>query len=141
MPTDRFAGAITTPVDPPAETPPASRPPRPAIIEAAAAILIVGGLTGLATSPSPFQPGIGPLASLFVILDVVTVIVGIAVRSGRAWVLALNVTAIALFLEISALPAPIALLLALLDALVLVALIRHRDWFDWRPDRPGDGGR
>jgi hypothetical protein len=133
MTSDRFDGAITTPTEPTSEPPAPTRPPRPPLIEAAAAILVVGGLTGLATGPSPFQPDIAPLAWLLLALNIATIVVGLLVRAGRAWVLALNVTAIALFLELTALPSPIALLFALLDGLVLVALIRHRAWFEWSP--------
>lgn len=35
-----------------------------------------------------------------------------------------------LFLEVTALPSPVAIVFALLDAVVLFALIRHRSWFE-----------
>ena len=63
-------------------------------------------------------------------LAVLTIIVGILVRAGRAWGLALNVTAIVLFLEATALPSPFAVLFLALDAIVFVALVRHRAWFE-----------
>ena len=42
----------------------------------------------------------------------------------------LNVVAIALFIELTALPSGVAIVFAGLDAIVLAALIRHRAWFD-----------
>jgi hypothetical protein len=42
------------------------------------------------------------------------------------------VTAIVLFLEVTALPSPYAVLFVVLDAIVFVALVRHRDWFERR---------
>jgi hypothetical protein len=134
----RFEGAITTPADsgevPDASIPPEPRrPPRPALVELSAAILIIGGVVDLATGMSPFQPGGLPLGVLFAALDILTIVVGVLIRLGRGWVLALNVTAIALFLELTALPSPIALLMAILDTVVMFTLIRHRPWFEWRP--------
>ena len=134
----RFEGAITTPADSgevadASLVPAPQRPPRPALVELSAAILIIGGVVDLATAMSPFQPGGMPLGALFMALNILTVVVGLLVRAGRGWALALNVTAIALFLELTALPSPIALLMAILDTVVMYTLIRHRAWFDRRP--------
>jgi len=134
----RFEGAITTPADsgeiPDASLVPApQRPPRPALVELSAAILIIGGVVDLATGMSPFQPGGLPLGALFMALDILTIVVGLLIRVGRGWILALNVTAIALFLELTALPSSIALLMAILDTVVMFTLIRHRPWFERRP--------
>ncbi len=71
-----------------------------------------------------------------------TLIVGLLVRAGRAWLLDVNVVAVILFLEVTALPSPVAIVFALLDAIVLFALIRHRSWFE--PAEPavvGGSGR
>ena len=142
MSSRRFDGAITTPADsgevPDASRPPvAERPPRPILIELAAAILIVGGMTAVLETIGYLGSGVGPagtpLGALILTLDILTVIVGILIRAGRAWVLDINVVAIALFLEITALPSTFAIVFAALDGLVLVALFRHRAWFLWRP--------
>ena len=134
MPRDRFEGAVTTPAGPDViEQPVPERPARPLLIEVASALLIIGGLVGVATGTSPFQPGVGPLPLVIMGLNLLTIVVGVRIHQGRGWALALNVTAIALFLELTALPSPIAGLFALFDALVLVALVRHRAWFEWRP--------
>lgn len=131
----RFEGAITTPeaggeIGDQSIVPPTTRPARPILVELAAAILIVGGLTSLIGSLA--APGI--LAILLVGLNVGMVVLGVLIRRGQAWLIAVNVVAVALFLELTALPSAFAIVFAVLDAVVLVALIRHRAWFDWRPD-------
>ena len=131
----RFEGAITTPADsgeiPDQSIPPEpERPPRPILIEVAAALLIVGGLTSLISALA--APGL--VGILLVALNLLMVVVGIYVRGGRGWIVALNVVAVALFIELTALPSAYAILFATMDAIVLFALIRHKDWFDWRPD-------
>lgn len=129
----RFEGAITTPeaggaIDDQSIVPAPMRPDRPVLVEIAAAILIVGGLTSLIGSLA--APGI--VAVLLVTLNVVMVVLGVLIRRGRAWLIAMNVVAVALFLELTALPSAFAIVFSLLDGIVLVALIRHRPWFDWR---------
>lgn len=131
----RFEGAVTTPdaggeIDDQSIVPAPTRPDRPVLVELAAAILVVGGLTSLIGSLA--APGI--VAILLVALNVVMVILGVLIRRGEAWLIAINVVAVALFLELTALPSAFAIVFSLLDAIVLVALIRHRAWFDWRPD-------
>lgn len=137
MSTPRFEGAITTSEEIPDQSvvPAPVRPPRPLLIEVASAILIVGGLTGFA---GVFTVT-GVLQLLVLGINIVTVVVGILVRSGRSWVLAINVVAVALFLELTALGTTFGIVFAILDAFVLFALIKHRAWFDWRPDGDGVG--
>ena len=136
-PRTRFEGAITTPemsgLPSDASAIPAPvRPRRPLLLEFAAACLVVGGLTGLlGILGSPERDGTGlALDSLLIGLNILTIIVGLLVRAGRAWVLALNVVAVVLFLEVTALPSGVAIVFATLDTVVLFALIRHRGWFD-----------
>lgn len=131
----RFEGAVTTPeaggeIADQSIVPAPTRPGRPIVVELAAAILIVGGLTSLIGSLA--APGI--LAILLVALNVVMVVLGVLIRRGQAWLIAVNVVVVALFLELTALPSAFAIIFAILDAVVLVALIRHRAWFDWRAD-------
>jgi hypothetical protein len=140
----RFEGAITTPVDEPRDSslaPPPERPRRPIMVEAAAAILIVGGVAGAAAAVLTLASGIAPPAGgepILVIqyaLIVLTIAVGLLVRAGRWWLLCVNVVAVLLFLDLTAVPSGngFAILFSLLDAIVFVTLIRHRRWFDWRP--------
>lgn len=140
MASRRFEGAVTTPEDSGLVTdaslpPPPERPPRPILIELASAILVVGGMVGvlgtIGLATSGIEPGV--VGSLVLVLNVLTVLVGVMVRAGRAWVVAINVVAVALFLELTALPSTMAIVLSMLDAIVLFALIRYRSWFDWRP--------
>jgi hypothetical protein len=138
----RFEGAITTPdpgIAPRDATiePLPVRPRRPVLLEFAAACLVVGGLTGmLGVLATPDPAGYFALDLLFIGLNVLTVVVGLLVRAGRAWVLAINVVAVVLFLEITGLPSGVAIVFATLDTIVLFALIRHRRWFDATPSVP-----
>lgn len=146
----RFDGAITT-ADDSGEirdaslAPAPERPRRPILIELGSAILIVGGMTavlenvGFAVAGAEVGVAAGPLGALILALNLLTILVGVLVRLGRAWVLAINVVAIALFLELTALPSTFAIVFAGLDAIVLFALFRHRAWFDWRPDEAAAG--
>lgn len=133
----RFDGAITLP-GPGAEPTDASiepapaRPRRPLLVETAAAILIVGGLTSILGSLGTLDATTGALDVLFIGPAVLTV-VGLLVRAGRAWILAINVVAVVLFLEATALPSAVAIVFVTLDTIVLYALIRHRAWFE-RPE-------
>jgi hypothetical protein len=136
----RFEGAVTTPADSGIVTdasivPEPARPPRPILIEAAAAILIVGGLTSLIGALT--APGIAGI--LFMTLNVAMIVLGLVIRRGRAWVVAINVVAVALFLELTALPATFAIVSIVMDAIVLAALFRHRAWFFWEPAAPAEG--
>jgi hypothetical protein len=140
----RFEGAITTPADEPRDSsvlPPPERPPRPILVEVAAAILIVGGAAGalaaiLSVASGVKAPvGAEPIVLIQYALIVLTVVVGLLVRNGRAWLLCVNVAAVLLFLDLTAVPSGngFAILFSILDAIVFVALIRHRAWFGWRP--------
>lgn len=140
----RFEGAVTTPADSGIVTdasavPAPQRPPRPILVEVAAALLIVGGLTSVLGALA--APGLA--GALFLALNVVMIALGLAVRRGRGWVIAVNVVAVALFLELTALPSGYALVSIVMDAIVLVALFRHRAWFFWAPPEPvgGPGSR
>ena len=144
----RFEGALTGPSGRHGRTPAGAtslvpvRPRRPPLVEFAAAVLIIGGLTGvLGRIGAGGLVTSGPLELALLTLNLVTIVVGLLVRAGRGWVLALNVVAIVLFIEVTALPSGVAIVFAALDALVLAALIRHRDWFDrsrW-PTAPVEG--
>jgi hypothetical protein len=143
--TRRFDGAITTPEELPDSTRPPlpDRPTRPVSLEIAAAILIVGGLVStvatvaaaMGLDPAASDPGARPVIALLVVLNVLTVLVGFLVRRGAAWIVCVNVVAILLFVELTAVPggSATAALLAVLDAFVFLALLRNRAWFDWRP--------
>ncbi len=142
--TRRFDGAITTPDEPPDSTrPPAGcRPRRPISIEIAAAILVVGGLVAivgtigsLGLDGAAADPGARPVIAVILALNVLTVLVGLLLRIGRAWIVCINVVAVLLFIELTAIPggSPTAAFFTALDGFVFVALARNRAWFEWRP--------
>lgn len=138
----RFEGALTYAED---ENPDSSivptpdRPPRPVLVELAAAILIVGGLTALvcwvgsqlALPSLPADAGIVP--AIIVGLNVVAIVTGVSVRTGRYWRFCINIVAIAIFLYLTAFPNAVAVTFLVLDMIAFVAMIRHRAWFEWKP--------
>jgi hypothetical protein len=110
--------------------------PRPVLVELASAILVVGaavnllisvdGLVGLAQSGGDIA--IPTLITIAV--ATVTLGLGLATRFGRAWLLTVNVMAVIGFLELLS-GTSIGLLFGVLDAFVVVALLRERPWFEW----------
>jgi len=77
--------------------------------------------------------GLGGL--LISALNVLMIATGVLLRRARGWRLGLNVAAIALFIELTLLPSAFGVLFAFMDGIVLYALIRHRAWFLWTPER------
>jgi hypothetical protein len=145
--THRFDGAITTPDDEiPDQTvvPEPERPDRPVLVELAAAILIVGGITAIVGwlgaeivgAGAPADAGLLP--AIILGINVIVIATGVTIRRGRYWRLCINIVAIAIFLYLTAFPNPIAMFYVALDGVVLYALIHHRAWFDWKP--PVDSG-
>ena len=117
-------------------------------IELSSAILIVGGafaaistLAAASADPGMLTAGAAPVVGLLIVLNVLTVIVGLLVRRGTAWILCTNVAAVVLFVELTGVPSggAFAAGLAALDAFVFISLMRNRPWFDWRP--PSEGPR
>jgi hypothetical protein len=143
MASRRFEGAVTTPADSgeigdQTIVPTPERPSRPLALEASAAVLIIGGFTSILGTVG-YQVGggdTGMIGLLILALNILTVMVGIFIRMGRAWVFSINVVAIALFLELTALPSAFAIVFVVLDSLVLLSLFRHRGWFYWEPPEP-----
>jgi hypothetical protein len=119
------------------------RPPRPILVELAAALLVVGSATdavisleSMATAPT----GDGrSIAAISFAVGLGLVLLGLLVRSGRAWLVAVNVVAIAAFLELRDVSSA-GLISAVLDVVVVVILLRERWWFRWTPP-PAVAGR
>lgn len=111
-----------------------AQPPRPAAVELAAALLIVGGAISVlaaVTSTSSLPPGSGPILALTVALAIGSIGVGLLVRLGRLWLVGVNYAAVLGFLDLlGAGASPLALMLGLADILVVVILFRHKPWFD-----------
>jgi hypothetical protein len=122
------------------------RPARPVSIEAGAAILIVGGGFGLVQSAMFDLPDLGPDTGIpaavvvGLVLDLVSIALGVFLRRGRYWVVCLNLTALYAFLYLSSFPNPLGIVLGLADLYVVGVISYHRRWFDamraWRASLP-----
>ena len=116
------------------------RPARPGLIELAAALLIVGGVLGVIGffAGSPAEPGgLGAVSVLTLVLNLAQIAVGLLLRVGRLWLLAVNYVAVLAFLDLLASGAsPLALMLAVAEIIVVAILFAQRPWFDamrdWR---------
>jgi hypothetical protein len=122
------------PVDPDGEAP-APPPSRPARVELAAAILIVGGAVGLVGAllrDGSVGPASGdPFLFLTLGLNVGSIVAGVLVRIGRLWIVVVNYVAVLGFLDLLAAgTSPLALMLGLADLLVVVILFLDKGWFD-----------
>jgi len=113
--------------------PPAPRR-RPVLVELASALLIVGGAMNLLISIQVLatlgQEGdqVGLLLLITIALAVTTLALGLLVRYGRAWLLAINVVAVVAFLELIS-GSVVGLLFGAVDTFVVVALLIERRWF------------
>ena len=120
------------------------RPARPGTVELAAAMLIVGGVLGVisALASSTTAPaGLEALPLLTLSLTLLQVAVGLLIRLGRFWLLAVNYVAVLAFLDLLAAGvSPLALMLGLSEALAVVILLVRKPWFDamarWRSAQP-----
>ena len=113
-----------------------TRPRRPFLVEIAAAILVVGGVISILTSIEVVlrlgeegQPVEG-LAVLSLAIGAALLVLGLLVRYGRAWLVTVNVVAVAGFLELTSGTVP-GLLFGSLDVFVVLALFWERAWFQW----------
>jgi hypothetical protein len=113
---------------------PKLRPQRPAAIEFAAAILIVSGVLGLVGAmgaASGLPAGMEQLLVITAAMNVGSVAIGILVRFGRAWIVAVNYVAVLGFLDLlGAGGSGLALMLGVADIVVIVLLFVHKPWFD-----------
>ena len=113
-------------------TPAARR--RPVLVELASAVLVVSGALNLLISIQVLATlgnqanDVGLLTLLTVALAVATIALGLLVRYGHAWLVAINVVAVVAFLELIS-GSPVGLLLGALDTFVVLALVRERPWF------------
>ena len=110
------------------------RPSRPVLVELASALLIVSGAITLLLSIQAMVAlagqgvGVGGLSLVTIVLAIVTLALGVAVRYGRGWLVAVNVVAVLAFLELISASA-IGLFFGLVDTIVVLALFREREWF------------
>jgi hypothetical protein len=112
---------------------------RPVLVELASALMIVSGAVSLMLSIQAIINlanqglGIGDLSLLTIVVAIVELALGLAVRYGRAWLVTVNVVAVLAFLELIS-GSAIGLFFGLLDTIVVIALFREREWFRSTPD-------
>lgn len=102
-------------------------------MELAAALLVIGAATDIPIGFQGLAIATGEARLFFaasLALAVGLIALGVLVRQGRAWLVAVNVVAIAAFLELRAVTAA-GVISAVLDMLVVGLLLRHRWWFRW----------
>jgi len=115
------------------------RPPRPALVELATALLIVSGLLSLVLSVGAVAnladsgSDVSPILLVIALaLGVAVPVVGFALRGGYWWLLGVNLVAVTSFLELTS-GSPQGLLFGGIDLFVVVVLLANRDWFAWSP--------
>ena len=119
-------------------------PPRPALVELAAALLLVSGVVGLVGAVNvarSLPPGSEAFLALTALLDIGAIVAGVLVRTGRLWILAVNYVAVLAFLDVAAAidGSPLALALGVASVSAVVILLANKPWFDeigaWRAER------
>jgi hypothetical protein len=127
-----------TPAGLPSEPPGPVRPPRPVLVELASAMMVVSGALGILQTIETTASMAGrdeaslPIAALSMALGVGFVVLGLLVRRGRGWLVAVNVAAVAGFLELTSGSAE-GILFGALDVALVLILMRERPWFHWAP--------
>ena len=133
-----MAPARPRPVQPP-ERP---APKRPLAVDLAALGLVLGGLVGISQVflgtyvVTGSVPARAPILGVALVVYLVTVALGLAVRTGRGWLGALNLALLTALLYLPAAERPLIATLALAHTLVAAALLATRSWFaatrEWR---------
>ena len=113
------------------------RPPRPMAVELATAMVIVSGVVSVLISIEAFarMNELGSAGTQLTLpsiaIGLASVLLGILLRSGRAWLIGINVLAVAGFLELLS-GTPIGIVFGSIDAIAVVVLMAYRPWFRWR---------
>ena len=111
------------------------RPIRPAAVEVVAALFVFGGLFGLTqlafgdfviTGQLPTK---SPILAVAGVLYAASIGLGISIRTGRAWLAALNLAVVFAVVYVAAFGKPLALALGVAHGVAAVLLIRVRPWF------------
>ena len=118
------------------------RPIRPAAVDVVAALFVFGGLFGLTQLAfgdfviTGQLPAKGPILGVAGILYAASMALGIGIRTGRAWLAALNLAVVFAVVCVAAFGKPVALALGAAHGIAAVVLIRVRPWFSamsrWR---------
>ena len=135
--------ALGDPADATGDEPELPKPSRPGAVELAGAILIVTGAIGLFGSlatASRLPSGGEPFLALTLALDLGSIVLGLLVRLGRFWILAVNYAAVLGFIDLlGAGASPLSLMLGLADIAVVVILFVHKPWFDVMRQQRAEG--
>ena len=111
------------------------RPIRPAAVDVVAALFVFGGLFGLTQLAfgdfviTGQLPAKGPILGVAAILYAASMALGIGIRTGRAWLGALNLAVVFAVVYVAAFGKPVALALGVAHGVAAVLLIRARPWF------------
>lgn len=106
------------------------------LVELASAVLVVGGVLNLIISIDVLLrladrgEQIGPYTAITIGLAIAVLGLGLLIRYGRAWLVAVNAAAVLAFLELIS-GSVVGLLLGALDVAVVLALVLERPWFEW----------
>jgi len=135
--------ALGDPADATGDEPELPQPSRPGAVELAGAVLIVTGAIGLLgwlATASSLPSGVGPFLAQTLALDVGSIVLGLLVRLGRFWILAVNYAAVLGFIDLlGAGASPLSLMLGLADIAVVVILFVHKPWFDAMRQQRAEG--
>jgi hypothetical protein len=105
-------------------------------VELASAILVIGSCIDIVISVTDMSAAATAeeraLTGLSVAVGCGLVALGLLIRRGRAWLLSLNVVAVAAFFELQAVTMG-GIFAAVLDMAVVGILLRERWWFQWIP--------
>jgi hypothetical protein len=124
---------------------PRLEPSRPVAIELAAAVLLAAGVFRLiairavvtTAGPRTFDPGV---ATAEAVLQALTIVTAVLIRTGRAWLAAVNIAAVLTFLEVLNLTSPVSAAFSIMFGLAFVATFVNKPWFDaktaWRAAQP-----
>ncbi|HEV8697650.1 MAG TPA: hypothetical protein VGQ89_08155 [Candidatus Limnocylindrales bacterium] len=111
-----------------------SRRPRPILVELASAFLVIGGALSVLMSVETVARMAGQgrieasVALISLIIGAASVALGLLLRAGRAWLIGVNLIAVAGFLELTS-GTIVGLLYGAIDVFVVVALVATREWF------------
>lgn len=124
-----------TSLPPPDPRGPAPVLPRPLAVDVAAVILVAGGLIGLSQIAvgeyviTGSLPAKAPIVGVALIAYLVSILIGFALRSGRAWLAGLNLAILTALLYLPAAGRPLFFALILAHIVAAVGLVVGRPWF------------
>ncbi len=112
-----------------------AQPIRPAVVDVVAALFVFGGLFGLTQLAfgdfviTGQLPAKGPILGVAAVLYAASIALGISIRTGHAWLGALNLAVLFAVVYVAAFGKPVALALGAAHGVAAVLLIRVRPWF------------